>query len=272
MYPILFNLGPLTIRSYGLFLVLAFVLGTYIVWREGKRGGYNEEKLLDFSVTVLIGSLIGARFYYGLLNLDAFALDPLRIFYFWQGGFAFHGALLGGFLGGWYFVKKAKWPLFQIADLSVIAASLGTAVAKIGAFLAGSDFGTATTMPWGVEQAGQLGRRHPTQLYEALFFLGLFFILRKLDKDKKRSGGIFFFYLLTVGLGRWFFEIFRGDATYLLGMKVAQIISLVLAVIGLVGLYYFSRRDWKSDLRYVLLRSEKLDFDKFRFWRKKKHD
>ena len=272
MYPILFNLGPLTIRSYGLFLVLAFILGTYIVWKEGKRGGYNEEKLLDFCVAVLIGALVGARLYYCLLNLDAFSSDLLKIFYFWQGGSAFHGALLGGFASGWYFVKKVKWPLFQIADLAAIAASLATAVAKIGAFLSGSDFGTATSMPWGTHQLGQLGARHPTQLYEAFFHLGLFFILRRLDKDKKRSGGVFFFYLLAIGMGRWFFEFFRGDSTYLLGVKVAQIVSLVLVLIGMVGLYYFSRRDWKSDFRYLLVRSERLNFSKLKFWRKKKHD
>src|SRR3989344_8722266 len=117
MYPILFNLGPIVIRSYGLFLVLAFILGTYVVWKEGKRGGYNEEKLLDFSVITLISALIGARLYYILLNPASFLDDPLKSFYFWQGGFGFHGALIGGGIGGVFFVKRVKWPFFQIADM-----------------------------------------------------------------------------------------------------------------------------------------------------------
>jgi prolipoprotein diacylglyceryl transferase len=262
MYPILFNLGPIVIRSYGLFLVLAFVLGTYIIWKEGKRGGYNEEKLLDFAVVTLIVALIGSRLYYVLLNPAGFLEEPLRILYVWQGGFAFHGALLGAIIGGWYFCKKVKWPFWQIADLSVIAASLAAAVAKVGAFLAGSDFGTPTSMPWGVSMIGQLGARHPTQLYEALFFLILFFTLRALDRQKKRSGGIFFFFILFVGLGRWFFEFFRGDSTYLVGIRVGQLVSVVLVVIGLFGLYYFSRRDWKSDLREVISRYERLKLPK----------
>lgn len=268
MYPILFNLGPLTVRSYGLFLVLAFILGTYIVWKEGKRGGYNEEKLLDFAVVTLIGALFGARLYYVILNFSNFMEAPLRVLYFWQGGFAFYGAFLGAVIGGWYYCRKVKWPFFQIADLSVIAATFATAVAKVGAFLAGSDFGTATSLPWGVPMIGQLGARHPVQLYEAGYSLLLFFVLRSLDKRKKRSGGIFYFYLLLSGLGRWFFEFYRADSTYFLGAKIAQLISLLLVIIGVLGLYYFSRRDWKSDLRILILKSENLKLPKINFKRR----
>src|SRR5258708_6619194 len=131
MYPILFNLGPLTIRSYGLFLVLAFVFGSYIIWKEGKRGGYNEEKLLDFAVIILVFSLIGARLYYILLNPTAFLEEPLKSIYLWQGGFAFHGALIGAIIGGYIYTKRVKWPFYQIADMSVIATSLASAIAKV---------------------------------------------------------------------------------------------------------------------------------------------
>lgn len=258
MYPILFNLGPLTIRSYGLFLVLAFILGSYIVWKEGKRGGYNEEKLLDFAVVVLVFSLIGARIYYILLNPGVFLEEPLKSFFLWQGGFAFHGALIGGIIGGYIYTRRVKWPFYQIADMTVIAASLGSGVAKVGAFLAGADYGNPTNLPWGVRFIGQVGNRHPVQLYEALYFLIVFFILRSLDKRKQKSGGIFYFYLLLLGFGRLVFEFFRGDSTYLGVVKTAHVASLVLVVIGLVGLYYFSRRDWKTDLRIILVKWEKV--------------
>lgn len=258
MYPILFNLGPLTIRSYGLFLVLAFIFGTYIVWKEGKRGGYNEEKLLDFSVVILVAALLGARLYYILLNLGVFLEAPMKILYIWQGGFAFHGALIGAVVGGYIYTKRAKWPFYQLADLTVVAASFAAAVGKIGAFLAGADYGTATNLPWGVHFVGQVGKRHPVQLYEAFYFMVMFLILKALDKRKQRSGGIFYLYLFLLGLGRWILEFYRDDSTYLGSIKAAHLASLLLVVVGLIGLYYFSRRDWKKDLRVILVALEKV--------------
>lgn len=260
MYPILFNLGPLTVRSYGLFLVLAFIFGTYVVWKEGKRGGYNEEKLLDFSVVLLVSALIGARVYYILLHLGVFLEEPFKAFYLWQGGFAFHGALIGAIVGGYFYTKRVKWPFYQLADLVAVAASLSGAIAKIGAFLSGADYGTASSLPWGVHFVGQVGKRHPVQLYEAFYFLIIFLILKELDKRKQRSGGIFYLYLFLIGLGRWVLEFYRGDSTYIGSIKVAHLVSLVLVVVGLVGLYYFSRRDWRSDLRVLLLKWEKVKF------------
>lgn len=257
MYPILFNLGPITIRSYGLFLVLAFILGTFIIWKEGRRSGYNEEKLLDYAVVLLVSALLGARLFYVLFNIGEFAPDPLRIFEVWQGGFVFYGALIGGILGAWYYVRKVKWPFFQIADFTVIAAALAAAIAKVGAFLAGSDYGITTTAPWGVTVIGQLGARHPAQLYEAVYYVFMFYLLKMLDRQKKKSGGVFFVYVLLLGAGRWVLEFFRGDSTFIGNFKVAQVVSILLVIVGVVGLYYFSRRDWKADLRSLVLKFDK---------------
>lgn len=144
----------------------------------------------------------------------------------------------------------------------MIAASLGTAVAKVGAFMAGAEFGTATSMPWGVNFIGQIGARHPVQLYEAVFAFLVYIVLRYLDRQKKRSGGIFFLFLLLMGLGRWVFEFFRADSSFLGPVKIAQLFSVTLVVIGIIGLYYFSRRDWRKDFKIIIERFEKIHLPK----------
>src|SRR3989304_9511047 len=147
MLPILFKAGPITVYSYGFFLVLAYFAATFILWREGKRQGYNEEKLLDLSVISLISALIGGRIYYVILNSEFFTEDPGSILAFWQGGFAFHGSLITVLLVGTYFIQRWKWSFFQIADIASISAAAAMVLGKIGTFLAGVDFGRSSSLP-----------------------------------------------------------------------------------------------------------------------------
>jgi phosphatidylglycerol:prolipoprotein diacylglycerol transferase len=255
MHPILFSLGPITIRSYGVLLTLAFILGTFIVWREGKRQGYNEEKILDLAVTVLVTGFIGARLYYVILNWSDFASNLLKVLMVWEGGLAFHGALAGGIIGAWYFIKKAKWPFFQVADFAVLGLTFGQAVGRIGCLLNGDDYGVKTDLPWGVHFPGLVGERHPTQAYEAIWLFLTFLILRKIYKRKTllpksggRSGVVFFTYLIFSGLGRFLIEFYRADTTVIDGVKVAHLVSMGIMVVGLVGLYWLSNRSWRRDL------------------------
>jgi len=92
MIPILFKIGPVTIYSWGFFLVASYLVATFILWREGKRQGYNEEKLLDLSIISLLAALVGGRAFFVLLNWPLFKEEPLSTLSFWQGGFAYQGA------------------------------------------------------------------------------------------------------------------------------------------------------------------------------------
>lgn len=175
MYPVLFDFGPLTIYSYGFFLALAYLVATYIFWKEGKKQGYQEEKLLDFSILALIAALIGGRILYFFINIDIFRNDLVKVLYFWEGGFAYYGSVVLVFFVGTYLVRKWRWSFLQIADISAVAVLAATVVAKIGSLLSGNEYGTLTTLPWGVKLQYLEGSRHPVQIYEALFALVLFF-------------------------------------------------------------------------------------------------
>src|SRR3989338_1305463 len=219
MFPILINLGPIQIRSYGIFLVLAFLVGTFLLWREGKKQGYNEDKLFDLSVLCILTGFVGSSLYYILINWGYYSARLSSVLKIWEGGLSLDGALIGGFIGLWWFNQRNKWPFFQVADFAVLAASLGIIVGKFGSFLNGDDYGLPSNLPWAVQIPGVIGKRHPSPIYEALVLLIIYnFLLRKY-RAKQKSGGIFLSFVLLLGVSRFVTEIFRDNPTYLFGLK-----------------------------------------------------
>jgi len=257
MFPILFKLGPITIYSYGFFLALAYLTATYLFWKEGKRQGYQEEKLIDFSVASLVAAIIGGRVLYSLINSHTFAENPFKIFFFWEGGFAYFGSFLAVLLAGVFLIRKWRWSFFQIADIGSLSVLAAIVVAKIGAFLSGNDYGSLTRLPWGVRVFFLEGTRHPTQLYEATFNLILLIFLYRFYKKnimretKIRSGAVFLYFLVFNNLGRFILENFRGDSSYLGPFRFAALISFTLALLAVVIIYFYQFRDLSEDIRKV---------------------
>jgi phosphatidylglycerol:prolipoprotein diacylglycerol transferase len=257
MFPVLFSIGSVTIYSFGFFLTLAYLAATFILWREGKRQGYNEEKLLDLSVISLVAALIGGRIYYLLINWGLFADEPARAFAFWEGGFAYHGSLIGVFIVALYFVRRWKWSFFQIADVAALSASAALVLGKIGTFFAGLDYGKETLLPWAVSFPGIVGQRHPAQLYEAAAYLLIFFIsyilyFRNLAAPNMKSGKIFFVFLILSSLTRAWLEFFRAESFLVFSIPLAVLVSIAIASLAIIALYYFQIRNFRSDVQAFL--------------------
>lgn len=254
MLPVLLKIGPVTIYSFGFFLALSYLVGTFILWKLGRKQGYNEEKLIDLSVISLLASLVGGHLYFAALNFDLFRDNLISILYIWQGGFAYHGALLAVFLVASYFVHKWKWSYFQIADIASLSATVSLVVGKVGTFLAGFDFGRVSDVPWAVQFPNLVGKRHPVQLYEAAAY-GIFFIIlyfaykRNLISSEMKSGKIFFSVLILTGLARAFFEFYRAQSLFVGPIPVASFISIIVVSLAVFALYYFQIRDFRSDIR-----------------------
>ena len=257
MLPILFKAGPITIYSFGFFLTLGYLAGAFILWREGKRQGYNEERLLDLSVISLIAALVGARAYFVLLHWYLFTEEPLSALAFWQGGFAYHGSLVAVLVAGTYFVRRWKWSFFQIADIGALSASVALVLGKIGTFLAGLDFGRQTSLPWGLNFPGLVGARHPVQLYEAgsyfIIFIFLYIIYhRNLTSTEMKSGKVFLVFLIVTSFVRVGLEFFKADPAMIFSIPIAVLASLIIAGFSIISLYYFQIRVLRDDLKRIL--------------------
>ena len=249
--PVIFHLGPLQIRWYGLMYVIGFVLGG-ILFRPLVDQGFLqiERKKIDTLVSyVLMGMFIGARLAYVLIyNWNYYALNPIEIFFVWQGGLSFHGAIVGIISGIYLFAKKMKIPFLQVWDASTLVGTQGLFWGRVGNFINGELYGRTTEVPWGmIFPAGGPYPRHPSQLYEAVMEGLVLSVILWLVKRKVRTHGIIIsVFFIGYGAFRYCIEFFRepdAHMGYYWGgtTTMGQILCLLMILFG-IGFIFFVRR------------------------------
>ena len=150
MDPIFIQIGPLTIRWYGLLLTLAIFLGYHLAERIVKARGHDPEQFSRAAFWAVVAGVVGARAVYVLTSWPEFAADPLRALYVWEGGLSFHGAILGGILAFLSFYWRERTPLWDYLDAAVPGVALGVIAGRIGNLMNGSDtVGRLTSLPIG---------------------------------------------------------------------------------------------------------------------------
>ena len=265
MYPILFQFGSFTISSFGVMMVIAFLLGNYLLRIDVVAEGYDAIIADDIIFRAAIGGILGAKFYYlieniptgqaadninGLINIIAgiFTLNGERIAFGIQNfgaGLVFLGGLVGGMAAvSWYIYRKnLNW--FKIADLAAPFLVLGHGIGRIGCFLVGDDYGIPTNLPWAIAFPNGLPPTniavHPTQLYEMSAYFIIFFYLRYRKRNQTFSGEIIFEYLFLGGLSRFMVEFIRTNTKYIFGLSGAQYLSILMMVIGAYQLWKMRR-------------------------------
>lgn len=243
--PIALQLGPLSIRWYGIAYVLGFVFFALVVSSVSKRWKVriDADSLFTILFCGIIGVIIGARLGYVLFYGDGYYLQhPLEIFLFSQGGMSFHGGLVGALVAGIFAAKLCGIPYMTLVDLGVIAAPIGLFFGRCANFINGELWGAPTDLPWGVVFGGTAGSipRHPSQLYEALLegviiFVVLFALSRK---NPPRPRGTFFgIFLIMYGTFRFLIEFVRqpdAQLGYLWGgwLTMGQVLSVPLVLVG----------------------------------------
>lgn len=249
--PIIFSLGPLAIRWYGMMYLLGFVGGYFVMCHVARLRHYpiTKEQISDLLFYAVIGVVAGGRLGYTLFYNSKYYLSHLHeIFYVWEGGMSFHGGLIGVFSVLLIYCRLRKFPLLMIADLSVAAVPVGLGFGRLGNFINAELWGRVTTSPWGVVFPGAGPQpRHPSQLYEAaLEGVLLFIVIYVLHRMKVRSGVAGFSFLSLYGLFRFVVEFVRqpdGHLGFLWGgATMGQLLSLPMIVVGLVGLFFLLRR------------------------------
>lgn len=235
MFPILFSIGPLTFKTYGLFVALAFLAAWAILRRHLTKNSYPPllaDRLLFLAVT---GGLIGSRALYVLTNPTPWLEIPM----IWRGGLSYFGGVLGAGFGIIVFALKKKIRLASLGDAVALGLPIAHAIGRLGCLSAGCCWGRPTKSVLSIVFANPLSvlppellgvRLHPTQIYEALTELviaGILWLLRN-----RLKGKLLAFYLMLYGISRFFLENLRGDAlgeAYILGMTSTQVV-----IVGLI--------------------------------------
>ncbi len=245
MSPIIFQIGPLSIRWYGVLIMAGVILGLVLAGREAKRQAVSIELIYDLFFYLLISAIVGARLYYVIFSWDVYRNNVKEIFAFWHGGLAIHGAVVGGIVTGLIYTRLKGFSFWLVADICAPSLILGQAIGRWGNFFNQEAFGRPTNLPWGIFidevhrplQYIQQTHFHPTFLYESLwdFFVFLFLLWVRRRKDIIR-GDVFLAYLMLYSLGRFWIEGLRMDSLMFAGFRVAQIVSLFLILLASITL------------------------------------
>jgi phosphatidylglycerol:prolipoprotein diacylglycerol transferase len=251
--PVIFRIGPLAIRWYGMMYLLGFVAGWFIIRRLARWRSLplDAEGLSDLLFYGILGVILGGRLGYVLFyNPGYYLRHPLEIFAVWEGGMSFHGGLIGVVVATLIYSRRHAIAILPLADILAIAATIGLGLGRIGNFINGELWGRVTTLPWGVVfPAAGPQPRHPSQLYEAMLEGPIiFFLLYWLFARKVGNGMIFFLFLIFYGIGRFILEFFREpdqQIGYLWGgATMGQLLCLAMILLGSAGLFWLkSRRD-----------------------------
>lgn len=243
----LFTVFGLPIRSYGLMMVVGFILG---IWRAvrvcEKRYGIEKDRVYDIALASLLSGVIGARVVYILLNPGTESWrDFLAV---WQGGLSFHGGLAAAIVVGYVYTRIARLNFLSVADLVVPSVAIGYAFTRIGCFLNGCCFGAPTDLPWGVrfmENGVLTPPSHPTQLYATIANLLIFWLLVRLERMNRKSGFVFVAYLGLYSIYRFLIEFLRhgySADSWVLGLTQAQGASLLMVALSAVLLLTVYRK------------------------------
>jgi phosphatidylglycerol:prolipoprotein diacylglycerol transferase len=240
MYPELFHIGPLTVYSYGVMMALGFLAAGWVVSKGLERQGKDPAFSSTLVMWAAIGGLIGARVLFITERLDEFFADPLSLI-FTGAGFVWYGGLIGGVVGVTLCIRHYKFVWLEIMDAVAPAIALGHAIGRIGCFLAGDgDWGPPTTLPWGVTYPNAIIgwdyppgiRVHPAELYETFAYAIVFAILWRMHSTPRAVGTLFWGYLVLSSIARFLIEFVRINPPLAFGLSEAQIISILLMVIG----------------------------------------
>jgi len=253
VYPFNFHLGPLYVTGYGLMLMVAFVVGGWLMDRDLRERGLRHEYAADMTVAAVIGGVLGAKLWFVIQTGQIGSL-------FTRGGLVWYGGFLGGvavvLANGWRLKVPMRWTM----ELTAPALAAAYALGRIGCFLVGDDYGVPTTLPWAVSfpqgipptTAGSLAHDfhvalpagvtpetllavHPTQVYETLVMSIVFMVLWRMRRHRNGTGWLFGVYLMLAGAERFLVEFVRAKEDRILGpISVAQLTALAIVLVGAV--------------------------------------
>jgi len=270
MYPVLFEIGPLKIYSFGLMMGIAFIIANLLLTKEFKRKKIKAEYASTVTLLALIGGISGSKILYLFENWNEFIRDPIGMA-FSPGGLTFYGGFILATVAIYFYSKRVNVKFIEIADATAPALLLAYGIARIGCHLAGDgDYGYPTNLPWGTDYSHgtyppSLAFRnfpeitsqfsggvvpdntlcHPAPIYEFIICSLFFMFLWKKREQWKTNGTMFSMYLLLAGIERFSIEFIRLNPRLMLGLSEAQIIAVVLIIAGAASLFLLKKAEKK---------------------------
>ena len=236
MLPVLFRIGSLEITSFGVMVALGALVGLWVFRRELSRAGLPDAAL-DAAVYGLVGGLLGAKLLYVFEHLDEGSFLSLFLD---RGGMSWFGGFVGGLAAGYATIRVKRWPVMAVLAAATPALAIGQMLGRIGCFLVGDDYGSPTSLPWGVAFPRGLppttDRVHPTQLYEAIFLAGFAWVLIRWRRRGLSDRTVLGRYLLVAGGFRFLLEFVRVNTRVAGPLTVAHFFALAVALLGAVVL------------------------------------
>lgn len=255
MFPVLLSVGPLQLKTMFLFLLLGFFFASFVFWRKCREEHYSESEIFDsFLVSALLGAIV-ARAVFILFNFQTFGFHVLS--WFDIGAFPGTNLIAGLAAAAFSMYKNAvknKWDEFEVLDFWVMSAALGLFIYNLGAFFDGTGYGYATSLPWGVVFPNLIEPHHPVQMYFALFYLGVYLYLSKVEysyrtftwyrhgKKTAQTGFLTSAFLIQVAVFTFFMAFLKPATLEFLSVNFDMVISGLLGLVGTMLLFSRSGR------------------------------
>lgn len=249
MNPVAINLGFIQIYWYSIMIFLAILVGAWLFFKEAKKNKLNEDFVINLIFYSVIFGLIGARIYYVLFNMGYYLEHPIEIVEVWNGGLAIHGGIIGAGLFIIYYCKKKNINFLKIFDMIVPSLLIAQGIGRWGNFFNqeahGGEVSRVFLEKLGLPDFIVNGMNidgvyyHPTFLYESIWnLIGFILIIILKRKKKLRIGSLCGIYFMWYSVARFFIEGMRTDSLMLGSLKIAQVVSIVLFVIGALLVFY----------------------------------
>ncbi|HDM8626002.1 TPA: prolipoprotein diacylglyceryl transferase [Staphylococcus aureus] len=246
--PVAFNLGPLSVRWYGIIIAVGILLGYFVAQRALVKAGLHKDTLVDIIFYSALFGFIAARIYFVIFQWPYYVENPSEIIKIWHGGIAIHGGLIGGFIAGVIVCKVKNLNPFQIGDIVAPSIILAQGIGRWGNFMNHEAHGGPVSrafleklhLPNFIIENMYINCQyyHPTFLYESIWDVAGFIILVNIRKHLK-LGETFFLYLTWYSIGRFFIEGLRTDSLMLTSnIRVAQLVSILLILISISLIVY----------------------------------
>ncbi len=247
MNPVALKLGNLTVTWYAIFILSGIIVAYILINKESKKYNISSSFVSNLIFWCVIFGIIGARIYYVLFNLDYYMQDPIEIIKIWNGGLAIHGGIIAGIITLVLYCKKYKINILKMTDIACVGVIIAQAIGRWGNFFNGEAHGGIVSrtflenlhLPNFIIEGMHIGKYYyaPTYLYESVLNVIGFILLIIIRKFKKiKLGNITALYLIWYGIVRFIIESMRTDSLLLGNMKIAQLISIIMIIIGIIML------------------------------------